>query len=70
MSSLTLITNLGDGKKRGKITLISFIKPVIGKVSLVSVVLEYTKPRLAKTSVLDEQCDPLVSRLIGGGICH
>ena len=36
----------------------------------VSVVLEYTKPRLARTSVLDEQRNPLVSRLIGGGICH
>ncbi len=36
----------------------------------VSVVLEYTKPRLARTSVLDERRNPLVSWLIGGGICH
>jgi hypothetical protein len=32
-----------------------------------SVVLEYTKPRLARTSVLDERHNPLDSRLIGFG---
>jgi hypothetical protein len=32
-----------------------------------SIVLEYTKPRLARTSVLDEQRNPLDSRLIGFG---
>ncbi len=35
-----------------------------------SVVLEYPKPCLARTSVLDKQRNRLVSRLIGGGICQ
>jgi hypothetical protein len=32
-----------------------------------SVVSEYTKPRLFRTSVLEEQRNPLESRLIGVG---
>jgi hypothetical protein len=34
------------------------------------VVLEYTLPHCFITSVLEEQRNPLESRLIGGGICH
>ncbi len=38
--------------------------------SISVVVLEYTLPHLPRTSVLEEQRNPLESRLIGVGICH
>jgi hypothetical protein len=34
---------------------------------MMSVVLEYTKPRLFRTPVLEEQHNPLEARLIGVG---